>query len=169
VSIKHAILGFLSETPLTGYDLKKKFSTSDVFHWSGNSNQIYRSLVDLHEEGLVTLDVQQQENKPPRKIYSLTAAGTTALREWMLSTPELPQLQNPLLVQLTWADQLEPAQLSAMLADYEAELREYTLTLREQAERARSGGLRDRIAAHWIDFYQRELDWVVALRHTLER
>ena len=69
MSIKHAILGFLSWSPLTGYDLKKRFMGSTTLYWSGNNNQIYRSLVDLHQNGFVTKEVQQQEKLPARKIY----------------------------------------------------------------------------------------------------
>ena len=103
MSIKHVILGFLSEAPLTGYDLKKKFSASDIFHWSGNNNQIYRALVELHQANLVTIEVEYQESKPPRKIYTVTGEGLAELRQWMLSTPELPQFRNTMLMQLRWS------------------------------------------------------------------
>ncbi|MBZ0280630.1 MAG: PadR family transcriptional regulator [Anaerolineae bacterium] len=175
MSIKYVILGFLSETPLTGYDLKKKFSNSDLFHWSGNNNQIYRALAELHQENRVTIEVQYQESKPPRKIYTLTDEGMAALKQWMLSLPELPQFRNALLVQLTWADQLEPDDLDKMLAKYEEELRVHVLMLREQARRNTDSvptqppatALKDRVAEHWISFYELELDWVRNLRQQI--
>ena len=171
MSIKHVILGFLSETPLTGYDLKKKFSDSEIFHWSGNNNQIYRTLVELHNEMLVTIEVQYQESKPPRKIYTITDAGLAALRQWMVSPPEMPQFRNPLLMQLTWADQLEPETLRKMLAAYEDDVHEHVLIMREQARRNRlnphNGAFGDRIAEHWIAFYELELDWVRELREQI--
>lgn len=167
MSIKYVLLGFLSETPLTGYDLKKRVSSSPIFPWSGNSNQIYRALVELHDDQLVTLETRQQENKPPRKIYTITDAGRAALQQWMLTAPELPTLQHPLLTQLNWADQLEPTQLDAMLAQYEDDLRAQVLMLREGAKRLDASGFKARIAEHWQAFYQRELDWVITLRHTL--
>lgn len=176
LSIKFVMLGFLSESPMTGYDLKKRFSDLDLFYWSGNSNQIYRNLVDLHEEGLVTVEVQQQESKPPRKIYTITEAGRSALREWMLSTPEIPQFRNALLMQLTWADQVDPAQLEKMLAAYEEELQAHLLMIGEQVRRygdqqktKTAVPLWNRIADHWLSFYQLELDWVNALRDELSK
>lgn len=176
MAIKYVILGFLSKAPLTGYDLKKKFSDSEIFHWSGNNNQIYRTLVELHEEGLVTLEVRYQENKPPRKIYTITDTGLVALRQWMLTTPELPQFRNALLVQLTWADQLAPADLGQMLAQYAEELRVHLLMLREQTHRKNDRpqsepskiSFEERIAEHWISFYALELDWVRRLRQELD-
>ena len=171
VSIKHVILGFLSETPLTGYDLKKKFSASDIFHWSGNNNQIYRTLVELHDEQLVTIEVQQQESKPPRKIYTITEKGLTALREWMLSTPELPQFRNALLMQLMWGEQVEGDAVSGMLRVYENELGEHIVILREQMRRnglsSQNSAFRERIAEHWIAFYEMEVGWVRELRQDI--
>ena len=175
VSIKHVILGLLSEMPLTGYDLKKKFSSSTIFPWSGNNNQIYKSLVELHEENLVTVEVHYQESKPPRKLYTITDEGRAALQQWLRSTPELPQLQNGLLVQLTWADQLETEALKTLLANYEEELQVYVAMLREQARRDNSAAstepptfsLTARAAEHWISFYQLELDWVHSLRQEI--
>lgn len=172
VSIKYVILGFLSETPLTGYDLKKKFSESDIFHWSGNNNQIYRTLVELHDENLVTTEVQYQESKPPRKIYTIAIAGLAALRQWMLTTPELPHFRNPLLMQLTWADQLEADVLGKMLAAYEEELQVHLLMLREQTRRnselaPQNHFFGERITEHWLSFYELERNWVEALRQEL--
>ena len=84
MSIRHAVLGFVSWRPFTGYELKKLFSDSRLFHWSGNSNQIYRTLVQLHRDGLVDLEVQQQDSLPPRKQYSITGAGSAELRRKIL-------------------------------------------------------------------------------------
>jgi len=173
VSIKYVMLGFLSEMPLTGYDLKKKFSDSEVFHWSGNNNQIYKTLVELHEEQLVTIEVQQQESKPPRKIYTITERGLVALRQWLLAPAELPQFRNALLVKLTWADQLEPRELDKLLATYEMDLQDHLVMLREQARRSNANTATPRrsfgrkIAEHWIGFYEQDLAWVQALRQEL--
>jgi PadR family transcriptional regulator, regulatory protein AphA len=176
VSIKYVILGFLSQEPLTGYDLKKKFADSEIFHWSGNNNQIYKSLVELHQANLVTIEVEYQESKPPRKIYTVTDDGLAALRKWMLSTPELPEFRNTMLMQLRWADQLPPDALDGLLATYETELQAHIVLLREQARRnsvaseakAQPHSFADRIADHWISFYELELDWVRRLRQELE-
>jgi DNA-binding PadR family transcriptional regulator len=99
MSIKYAILGYLSWTPLTGYDLKKRFEESAAFHWSGNNNQIYKALVELHGEELVTLEVQQQPDAPPRKIYTIT--HRLRRRRWALSN-RTALLKIP--SRIAWAD-----------------------------------------------------------------
>jgi DNA-binding PadR family transcriptional regulator len=61
VSIKYAILGLLSSKPSTGYEMKKVFEESSVMYWSGNNNQIYKSLVELLNEGLVTSEISTRK------------------------------------------------------------------------------------------------------------
>ncbi len=172
--IKQVILGLLSAGSLTGYDLKKRFSNSLMLPWSGNSNQIYKALLELHEQGLVTLEEQQQANKPPRKLYSLTPKGHQALRDWLQSTPELPQFQSPLLLQLLWADQVERSASRDVLDKYEAELSEHVAMLREYVRRqapSTSAVGEHSIAVsamqHWITLYEFHLDWVRRLRDVL--
>ncbi len=187
MSIQHAILGFLSWKPLSGYDLKKLFAESSVMHWSGNSNQIYRALVEMHQEGLVTREVQSQESLPARKEYSITGAGRAALRQWVMSTPEPPLLRNTFLVQLAWADQLSADELDTLLANYEAEMDVHARMLREQAQRRqvaprqqdaarqqdapqrtpREVYLWQRINQNWISFYETQLAWVRSMRQEL--
>jgi PadR family transcriptional regulator AphA len=175
MSIKHAILGFLSWRSLTGYDLKKLFADSEFFYWSGNSNQIYRTLVQLHREGLVTREVEHQESYPDRKVYTLTEEGRAALRAWAASAPELPELRHAFLVQLAWADLLPPEELDDLLQAYEDQVRAQLLICQEQERRgeidpARTGReayLWRAIAGSWIGFYEHELAWARGLRDGL--
>lgn len=175
MSIQHAILGFLSRSALTGYELKKLFAESTLLPWSGNSNQIYTALVDLHQAGLVSQEIHPQERLPARKVYSITDQGRAVLRQWILSPPELPQLRSPFLVQLAWADQLSAGELDGLLAQYEDELDLHIRMLREQVQRQRSApdspahgsALRAAIDDHLIAFYQHELEWARSLRQTL--
>lgn len=175
MSIQLAILGLLNENPLTGYDLKKLFVDSDLFYWSGSSNQIYHALAELHQDKLVTQTIEHQDNGPSRKIYHITDAGRKALREWVLSSPDLPQIRHPFLIQLAWGDQVEAAELDDLLTRYEDEVRVKLLMLREQAQRRtpsptnspRGAFLRERITAYWIAFHEQELTWIRTLRADL--
>lgn len=175
--IQYAILGLLSWQPLSGYDLKKIFAESTVLYWSGNSNQIYRALVALHEAGLVTFEVQQQEDYPAKKVYSITDAGRARLKSWVLSAPEPPELHNTFLVQLAWADLLSEAELDALLAQYEHEMEIQMRMQQEKARRkplspertARESFLWDQIAENQVAVYANELDWVRRLRKELNQ
>lgn len=172
MSIKCAMLGFLSWMPMSGYDIKKLFVDSETLYWSGNNNQIYKTLVELHEEELVTKEVQYQEDHPPRKIYTITDKGRQVLKQWVLSKPELPQIKGSFLVQLAWADQLQTSELDGLLRQYEEEAQVELLMLRERQQRQpiapnrteRETYLWRMITENRILFYENELNWVQQVR-----
>ncbi|MBN2306189.1 MAG: PadR family transcriptional regulator [Anaerolineae bacterium] len=176
MSIKYAILGFLTRESLTGYDLKKRFADSDVLYWSGSNNQIYRSLVALHDEGLVTRAIEHQDDAPPRKIYTITGVGRDALRDWVLTPPEPPEVRHHFLIQLAWADQVDAGELNALLDQYAEEVHIKLLMVQEQAHRSiedfpprtsREATLRRAVAERWEAIYAEELEWVRRLRQDL--
>jgi PadR family transcriptional regulator AphA len=101
LSLKHALLGFLSFGPATGYELKHAFENSIQHFWSADLSQIYRTLESLREEGLVTMRIEHQESKPPKHIYSLTESGRAELLRWLHEpTVELPTVRNPFLLKI---------------------------------------------------------------------
>jgi DNA-binding PadR family transcriptional regulator len=175
MTIKYAILGLLSWRSLSGYDLKKIIADSVFFYWSGNNNQIYKTLIQLHAEGLVDSEVQQQENYPTRKEYSITPAGVAELRNWVLAAPELPQFRNTFLIQLAWAEQVSDDELDKLLARYEHEVEMQTLMLAERERRgafnpsrtSRETYLWSEISGYFATSYANELAWVRSLRRKL--
>jgi PadR family transcriptional regulator AphA len=175
MSIRHAILGFLSWRPFTGYELKKLFSDALSFHWSGNSNQVYGALIELHRGNFVSVDVQQQEKYPARKVYTITEKGRKELREWLLSEPELPSLRDIVLVRLAWADSLSDSELGELIQAYEKQLSDQAIMCRETQRRGSpSPGRNPREALIWwsveernISFYENELIWLNKLRADL--
>ena len=50
--LKYAILGFLSYTPMTGYDIKLRMDRSTSHFWHAKLSQIYTTLKSLEEEQL---------------------------------------------------------------------------------------------------------------------
>ena len=115
MSLRYAILGFLSFAPLSGYDLKKAFDRSVQHFWPANQSQIYRTLAELTEEGLVTKEVIEREERLDLKIYTIAEAGRTALQQW-LSSP-LPEQDNrePFLIQVYFGGQLSDEKLLGLL------------------------------------------------------
>jgi len=176
MSIQYAILGLLSWHPLFGYDLKKIISESDIFYWSGSNNQIYHTLIQLHEDGLATQVVQYQENLPAKKVYTITEKGQAELRKWVLSTPQLPELHNTFLIQLAWADQLSDAEIDALLGKYEDEVEMQLRILFEKGRRGteipdrtpREAYLWKKIAENITATYQNELAWARLMREELK-
>lgn len=175
MSIRHAILGFLSWKPFTGYELKKRFADALSFHWSGNSNQIYGSLIELGREGAVSMEVQPQEKLPSRKVYTITARGSEELRAWLLAEPELPLLRSLAHTRLAWSDCLTDEELDRLLSSYEHKLSDQILMYRETIRRGvdtPARGSRERliwesIEENTVSFYERERSWIRSLKTAL--
>lgn len=170
MSIKYAILGFLSWRPMSGYDVKKMFGDTEFIYWAGSNNQIYSTLIEMQHEGLVSSEVQQPERGPARKVYTVTQAGLAELRKWLGSAPEPPELRNTFLLQLAWADRLDAGELDALLAGYERQVELQLMMARETARRDRSERseprrtereryLWERITQNRISFCEQELAW----------
>ncbi|BFH69844.1 PadR family transcriptional regulator [Paenibacillus dendritiformis] len=176
MSIKYAILGLLSWKPATGYELKKIFEDSSAMYWSGNNNQIYKSLVQLLNDGLVTNEVKHQESSPSKKIYSITEEGLARLKDWVLEEPDVPELKNTFLIQLAWADQLSDEELHEMLDRYESSIHMQLVYQQEKRKRGvqapnrneRESFLWEKIAENQLSFYQNELKWVQGIRKELD-
>jgi DNA-binding PadR family transcriptional regulator len=176
LTIEYTILGLLSQEPMSGYDLKKIISGSPTFYWSGNSNQIYSVLVELHRQGYLSLEVIYQENKPPRKIYTITALGKQKLAAWLQSSPQLPERKHPFLIQLAWANLLPDTELDGLLERYQEEIQaqlkmaqHHGLSLEPVAPLS---GLQEliweQISQNWTAYYQAELQWLQAFRSKLK-
>ncbi len=175
MSIKHAILGVLSYKPSTGYELKKIFEESSFMYWSGNNNQIYKALVELLDEDLVSNEVQHQTGSPSRKIYTITEEGAAELKEWVLSIPDVPEFKKTFLVQLAWADQLNIDEIDLLLSRYENEIMMKLFMEQEKIRRgifspdrsARERYIWEMIGDNIISSYRNELSWILKLRQEL--
>ncbi|AOZ93909.1 PadR family transcriptional regulator [Paenibacillus crassostreae] len=82
-SSMYAILGILTLGPQTGYDIKKQMERSTSYFWNENYGQIYPQLSKLLAKNDVTMQVETQEGKPDRKVYTLTEQGTQTLTAWL--------------------------------------------------------------------------------------
>jgi PadR family transcriptional regulator, regulatory protein AphA len=99
--LPYALLGFLSYMPLSGYDLKQSIDNSTRYFWNAKQSQIYRTLKQLEVDGLITSQVEPQEDRPDRRVYSITPQGRDHLLAW-LAEPQLEPhyLRHPLLLKV---------------------------------------------------------------------
>lgn len=115
MSLKHALLGFLSQQPLTGYDLKKAFDGSVSNFWPADQAQIYRTLARLVADELAEVRVVPQEGRPARKEHHITPAGREELRRWV-RTPLDPQpTREQFLLQVYFAGEVSREDFLAVI------------------------------------------------------
>jgi DNA-binding PadR family transcriptional regulator len=81
-----AILGLISQRPLTGYDLRKVFATTPMGHFSSSPGAIYPALKRLEEAGWIRGRTGQGRTHRQRVAYEATARGLKTL-ERHLSQP----------------------------------------------------------------------------------
>ncbi|WP_414939104.1 PadR family transcriptional regulator [Amycolatopsis sp. cmx-11-51] len=81
--LRFALLGFLLRQPMTGYDLATAIRASIHFVWPAQLSQIYRTLGQLEDGGLVVSEVEPQQSRPDRRVYSATDAGREAFDAWL--------------------------------------------------------------------------------------
>lgn len=171
MSINYAILGMLSYKSMTGYDLKKVIQDSTFMHWSGNNNQIYKSLTELLNKGLVTNEVKHQDGSPTKKIYMITNEGVAALKEWVLSPNELGEIKKPFLVQLAWSKQLNTSELNILIDGYENQIKIQLLMTQTNKDKDFSPNRTELETTIWSFIndnirrtYENELRWIEDLR-----
>jgi PadR family transcriptional regulator, regulatory protein AphA len=107
--IKFILLGFLNYQPMTGYELKQTIDQSTAHFWHAYHSQIYTTLRQLEENGLVTSQMLPGEGSPDRRLYTIQPAGQQALKDWLGTTQtEASPIKEELLVRLFFSAQRDP-------------------------------------------------------------
>ncbi len=87
MSIRHALLGLLSEGPKYGLQLREEFESATGEVWPLNIGQVYTTLQRLERDGLIEADGTGDEG--PQKGFRITAAGSEELGTWLRTPPDL--------------------------------------------------------------------------------
>jgi DNA-binding PadR family transcriptional regulator len=178
MSLRHAILGFLSLEPASGYTLQQRFEGSVGSFWTATQSQIYRELHALEEHGHVEVEVQPADGKPARKVYHLTPSGRAELASWLEGPAPAVQLRDALQLRLCFAAEVEPRKLDAMLAAHQEELEARQADYRARLDDARIFGLARSLRERelWrlsiengLLWCEAQLTWVAAARERLSR
>jgi len=117
LALRYALLGLLSRGDMSGYDLAHKFSIEIVHYWNAHHTQIYRELQKLEAEGLLEHQIVAQQDRPDKKLYSLTQAGLVALRQWLAEAPQPPKMKNETLLRISLFHLIPPAQAIEFLEE----------------------------------------------------
>jgi PadR family transcriptional regulator, regulatory protein AphA len=102
-----AILQRLQRMPMSGYELKKRFSTSLGFGWRAYDTQIYRELKALETGGLVSGRADKGGRGPERRIFSITDRAHEVLLAWLESPLEDTWYKSELTLRI-WSMDLIP-------------------------------------------------------------
>jgi PadR family transcriptional regulator, regulatory protein AphA len=125
----YVVLGMIGlRGPSTPYDLKRGIGHSVGYFWPFPHAQLYAEPERLERMGL--LAVQSEDGGRRRKVYSLTEAGRSALREWLASPTNVHfQMRDVAELKLFFNELGEPANVRRLareqIAQHEERIRVY--------------------------------------------
>ncbi|MEU5632351.1 PadR family transcriptional regulator [Streptomyces rishiriensis] len=118
MSLKYAVLAALLEGEASGYELSKVFDVSLANFWPATPQQLYRELERLAQDGLIEARMVQQERRPNKRMFTLTAAGREDLSSFAATPPRRPTaIRDELLVKIQAMDAGDPEVTRALIEE----------------------------------------------------
>jgi len=160
-----ALLGLINQQPMSGYDLRKVFTTTALGSYSDSPGAIYPALKRLAGRGLVRGSVEKTGALRTRRVFTITPAGLTAFKAWLkrpVTRQDIVRNVDDLLLRFAFMDQALGArhslrfleQFAEQVVNYIPELREFVAAHR--AEMSVSGRLALECG---IEGYRQRLEW----------
>lgn len=105
---KYVILGLLLESPMSGYDVKKWTEASIAYFWDLSYGQIYPTLKKMENEGLVSMEIDDDGDGPRKKVYSITTEGRKFFCNWMKDAPADDRYKSENTLKLFFGNSVSP-------------------------------------------------------------
>lgn len=119
----YVVLGMLSYSPATSYDLKQWVANSVGNFWAFAHSQLYDEPARLVADGLITETVEETGRR--KRTYEILPAGREALREWLAGkTVDQTEVRDLGLLKLFFANFGDRADLLRLAHDRHASHRE---------------------------------------------
>lgn len=80
-TLSFAILGLISQRPLTGYDIRKVFATTPMGHFSSSPGAIYPALRRIEKARWVRSGAGQGKTHRQRTLYEITTQGLEVFKQ----------------------------------------------------------------------------------------
>ncbi|OIJ94067.1 PadR family transcriptional regulator [Streptomyces monashensis] len=118
MSLKYAVLAALLEGEASGYELSKVFDVSLANFWPATPQQLYRELERLAQDGLVEARTVQQERRPNKRMFTLTATGRAELGAFAAEPPKRPTaVRDEFLIKIQAMDGGDPEITRALIEE----------------------------------------------------
>jgi DNA-binding PadR family transcriptional regulator len=179
LSLRHVLLGLLSENPGHGYGLRKQLVHRLGHFRNINEGQLYTQLARMEEEGLIEREVVVPERGPAKKLLHITERGELAFREWLRSDQYegdgvLYDFMHgyPFLTKCSFLKHLDPEEARSKVRAQAARMEQKKAAYQEilsQMERRKADPFRIRILAYGLGEVERRIDWLKQLERDLIR
>jgi PadR family transcriptional regulator AphA len=166
--LEQALLGFLSQGPMHGYDLHRHAQDELGRTWHMGISNIYGALKKLEEADYVEYTLTPQDGRPPRKVYRITSSGRKSFRDWVKRpVPNIRRLRVEFLAKLYFLHKLGLKGTEKLIAAQEAICRKRVARLEQEVARCEPQNF-DRLV---FDFRLRQvkaiLGWLQACREEI--
>jgi DNA-binding PadR family transcriptional regulator len=118
----YAILGLLNIKPWSAYDLTQQAQRSLRYAWPKSESHLYAEPKRLVRLGFARVTEAPAGPVRTRQVYRITASGRRALKRWLESEPEPPQLEFEALLRVFYADATDKEALLSTLTHTQNDL-----------------------------------------------
>ncbi len=115
-------LGVLTLGEASGYDVRKTLTETFSHFMEISPSGIYPALKDLEDRGLVSSERVVQEDRPNKKIYSITDAGQAAFVDGLAASPGRHKVRSEMLALMFFAERVPSNHLIDILTGRAKEL-----------------------------------------------
>ena len=119
MSLRYAILGFLSSTPASGYQIGREFAQGAGSYWQALPSQIYPELRELEKLGWIAGKVSPTD-RLKRRVFKLTARGEAELQTWVEADNDYPPERDSERLRLIFLDGSSPQAIRRHLQAHRA-------------------------------------------------
>ena len=156
MSLRHGLLGLLNYESMTGYELNKEFNASLGHFWQAKASQIYRELDAMEQSGWLTSERIIQDEKPNKRVYSLTQQGRAEFLNWLTLLDPMKntmRTRSTFLMRVFFGGELSKDATVELLRSLRQTANEYTRELESiQAtidQLTREGGIDPKKTKYW--------------------
>ena len=168
MDVRTICLGILTRGDATGYEIKKLFEDDGYQHFvEASFGSIYPALNRLTEQGYVSVREESQEKRPDRKVYSITATGSTAFIASLLKPLPEDRHRSPFVFAMLFADLLPQSRVSGLLDTYIEQVEQKLAHLNVHHAASHSGGEKF-VSGFGRAVYVAILDFLIAHRAEIE-
>jgi PadR family transcriptional regulator, regulatory protein AphA len=136
LTIEHALLGFLRLRPMHAYEIHQTLLRAEALGlvWHLKQSLVYLMLDRLEEADYVSVVLEPQGSRPPRKILHLTPSGQAAFTRWLVApVAHGRDFRLEFLAKLYFASQDDPASAATLIGAQQRACRDWLTDLRAQA------------------------------------
>ncbi len=155
---KLLLLGLLRRQEMHGYQLNEFIDNNLALCTDLKKPTAYYLLDQMAKDGWITAETEQEGNRPPRKVFRVTALGETAFQRLLRENLHTYSPVNfPGDIGMAFMDWMTPAEVLPLLEEQKAQIQERLITITNIPTHHGSLAL---IFSHQTHHLKADLDWL---------